>query len=185
MLFKTIFSWLIVYLTISHLLFPAIVTALLILLIFILGVVQMAKKLTAGVLQGTSYAETMTVEWQGEEFEVEIKPLNNSQASEVEALMQEGITMKGKPGMKGKVERHMDFDTKKNLFGRNRSDIKAVALGTTDESLTEQVVESEFPPKLVKEIAERIKQITGISNKKEVEDFNEGVENPSDADREQ
>src|SRR5699024_478065 len=127
----------------------------------------------AGVLQGVSYTETMQVEWQGEQFEIEIRPLNNKEASKVEALMQEGVSVKGKPGMKGKMERVMDFDTKANLMGRNESDIEAVALGTTDKSITKKVVENEFPPKLVKEIATQIKNITGINIGKEIEEFNE------------
>lgn len=144
----------------------------------------MAKKLTAGVLQGTAYTETMTVKWQGEEYEIEIKALNNKQASEIEALLQSGVTVKGKPGIKGRMERVIDFDTKENTYGRYKADIKTVAMGTTDESITEKVVEEEFPPKLVKEIAQRIRQITGIGNQDEIESFNEGEDNPSNSDRE-
>lgn len=166
----------IVYLAINLVLFPTVI------LMILIGVIELAKKLTAGVLQGSAYTETMEVEWMGETFEVEIKPLTNKEASEVEALMQEGVTVKGKPGIKGRMERVMDFDTRKNTFGRYRSDVKAVALGTTDKSITEEVVENEFPPKIVKEIAQRVKQITGIGNQEEIDEFNEGVENPSDKD---
>lgn len=145
----------------------------------------MAKKLTAGVLQGNQYTELMEIVWQGEQFEVEIKPLTNKEASEVEALMQEGVIVKGKPGIKGRMERVMDFDTRKNTFGRNQADVLAVAYGTVDESITQEVVETEFPHKMVKEIAARIKQISGIGNQEEVEDFNDGEDNPSYGDREQ
>jgi len=145
----------------------------------------MAKKLTAGVLQGNQYTEVMEVVWQGESFEIEIKPLNNKQASEIEALMQEGVTVKGKPGMKGKMERVMDFDTRKNTFGRYQADMKAVCLGTTDESITEEVVENQFPPKLVKEISAQVKKITGIGNQEDTDEFNEGEDTPSDGNREQ
>ena len=149
-----------------------------------LGVIILAKKLTAGVLQGASYTETMQVEWQGETFEIEIKALTNKQAAEVEALMQEGVIIKGKPGIKGRIERIMDFDTRKNAFGRYESDVKAVEYGTTDPSITREVIENEFPPKLVKEIANRIKQITGIGNQDEIKGFNEGEDNPSYSNRE-
>lgn len=153
-------------------------------LLIILGVIILVKKLTAGVLQGASYTETMQVEWQGEKFEVEIKALTNKEASEVEALMQKGVRVQGKPGIGGKMQRVMDFDTTENTYGRYASDVKAVALGTTDESITEKVVENEFPPKLVKEIASQVKRITGIGNQDEIDEFNEGKENPSDSDRE-
>jgi hypothetical protein len=145
----------------------------------------MAKKLTAGVLQGAQYREKMNVEWLGEIYEIEIRPLMNNEASEIEALLQEGVSVKGKPGIKGRMERVVDFDTKKNTYGRYKADIKAVAYGTTDESLTEEVIEREFPRKLVKEIAERIKKISGIGNDEEVEEFNEGVDNPYDKSGEQ
>ena len=145
----------------------------------------MAKKLTAGVLQGNQYTEVMELAWQGEQFEVEIKPLTNKQASEVEALMQEGVTVKGKPGIKGRMERVMDFDTRKNTFGRNQADVLAVALGTVDESITKEVVENEFPRKMVKEIAAQVKRISGIGNQEEVESFNDGEDNPSDGDGKQ
>lgn len=157
-------------------------------LLLTLGVILLVKKLTAGVLQGTEFTESMQVEWLGEQFEIEIRPLNNTEAGEVQALMQEGITVKGKPGRNGKMERQMDFDTKANLLGRNKSDVKAVALGTTDKSLTEKVIENEFPPKLVKEIGQRIKEITGIEIEKQgesLEAFNEGKENPSNENGEQ
>jgi len=145
----------------------------------------MTKKLTAGVLQGAQYTELMELVWQGEAFEVEIKPLTNKQASEVEALMQEGVTVKGKPGIKGKMERVMDFDTRKNTFGRNESDVKAVSLGTSDESITEDVVNDQFPHKLVKEIAAQVKKITGIGNQEDTDKFNEGEDTPSDGNGEQ
>lgn len=150
--------------------------------IIILGVILMAKKLTAGVLQGTAYKETMQVEWMGQDYEIEIRALSNSEANEVEALMQEGIKINSERVKGGRMERVMDFDTKENLFGRNKSDIKAVALGTTDKSITEKVVENEFPPKLVREIGQRIKQVTGIRVDSQVEDFNDGKDSPKDSD---
>ena len=179
-----ILKWigLVVLLAINLVLFPPIL--FLTYFILILGVIILSKKLTAGVLQGASYKETMQVEWQGDTFEIEIRALTNREATEIEALMQEGVTIKGKPGIKGRMERVMDFDTRKNTFGRNQADVKAVALGTVDESITEEVVENEFPHKLVKEIAQRIKEITGIGNQEDIEEFNEGEENPSHQDRE-
>lgn len=143
------------------------------------------KKLTAGVLQGTSYTKSITVEWMGEEYEVDIKPLSNKQASIIEALMQKGVIVKGKPGIKGRMERVIDFDTTENTKGRYEADVKTVALGTVDESITEEVVENQFPPKIVKEIAKEIRKITGIGEQEEIEVFNEGEENPSDESRKQ
>lgn len=124
----------------------------------------MAKKLTAGVLQGTAYRETITVEWMGEQYEVDIRPLNNKEATEVEALMQEGINIKATQGAGGNIRRNMrfEFDSKANLKGRRKADVLAVAYGTVDESITIDVVENEFPPKLISEIADRIKEISGI-----------------------
>lgn len=148
----------------------------------------MVKKLTAGVLQGTEFKESMQVEWNEQTFEVEIRALSNSESAEVESLMQEGINVKGKTGKGGKMDRVMDFDTKKNFLGRSQSDIKAVSLGTTDKSITKEVVEKEFPPKLVKEIANRIKEITGIavgnSESDDIESFNEGHDEPRHKNRE-
>ncbi|KQB92103.1 hypothetical protein AB4J90_11900 [Geobacillus thermodenitrificans] len=138
----------------------------------------MARKLTAGVLNGTAYQETMIVTWNGEEFEVDIRPLNNKEATEIEELLQEGVTVKGTPTLKGKMAQTLHFDSKANLRGRKRAAIKAVAYGTVDPMITEQVVENEFPPKLVDEIAERIYAITGIGNKQQVQ---EAVENDDDS----
>lgn len=145
------------------------------------GGIYMAKKLTAGVLDGKQFKEMFKVQWDEEEFEIEIRALGNSEATQVEELTQEGVTIKGKPGIKGKMQRHMDFDTKANLRGRNKADVKAVVLGTTDESVTDEVVENQFPKKLTKEIADRIKQISGIGNEKEVDEFAEGEETPSNS----
>ncbi|REJ18645.1 MAG: hypothetical protein C6W57_03275 [Caldibacillus debilis] len=136
----------------------------------------MAKRLTAGVLNGTAYREIMQVEWAGEEFEVEIRPLNNAEATRVEELMQEGITINAREGLKGKMVRQMAFDYKANYRGRKKADILTVALGTVDDSITEEVVEKEFPPKLVREIAQRIQKISGIGNDEEIEQLTEGGE---------
>lgn len=143
-----------------------------------LGVIFLVKKLTAGVLQGTSYRENMKVEWNGETYEIEIRALNNSEASQIEVLMQEGVTMKGRSGRGGQLEQTMDFDTAKNLLGRKKADVKAVVLGTTDEAITEKVVQNEFPPVLVEQIANRIREISGIAID-DVRQFNEGITNPS------
>lgn len=138
----------------------------------------MAKKLTAGVLNGTAYQETLTVTWNGEEFEVDIRPLNNKEALEIEELLQEGVVVKGTPTLKGKMTQTLQFDTKANLRGRKRAAIKAVAYGTIDPMITEQVVENEFPPKLVEDIAARIYELTGIGNKQQIQ---EAVENDEDS----
>ncbi|MGG4405804.1 hypothetical protein ABEP13_08065 [Geobacillus stearothermophilus] len=138
----------------------------------------MAKKLTAGVLNGTAYQETLTVTWNGEEFEVDIRPLNNKEAMEIEELLQEGVAVKGTPTLKGKMTQTIQFDTKANLRGRKRAAIKAVAYGTVDPMITEQVVENEFPPKLVEDIAARIYELTGIGNKQQIL---EAVENDEDS----
>lgn len=136
----------------------------------------MAKKLTAGVLQGKAYKEKFNFDWNNEEFEIEIRPLDNKEAMDIEELTQEGITIKGKPGLNGKMTRQMDFDTKKNLRGRRQSDILAVALGSTDESITKEVVELEFPAEVVTKIADRIKQISGINSKESAEELVEDEE---------
>lgn len=141
----------------------------------------MAKKLSAGVLQGTDYKENFEVTWNDEKFEVEIRALDNEESSSVEELTQEGINLKAKPGINGKMTRSMDFDMKANFRGRKESNIKAVVLGTIDESITDKVVRKEFPPNITEEIGERVKQISGIEDTQEVEDFNEGKENPSDS----
>ncbi|MGP4041895.1 hypothetical protein ACTWP4_18635 [Gracilibacillus sp. D59] len=144
----------------------------------------MAKKLTAGVLQGTAYREDLPVEWDGQEYEIEIRALSNKECTQVEELLQEGVYIKGHTGLKGKMRRSMDLDMKKNLQGRKDSDVKAVALGTTDEAITEKVVNDEFPQVLIKVIADRIKKISGIANEKDAEEFTEDEETPSEQERE-
>ncbi|UOQ43351.1 hypothetical protein MUN89_15680 [Halobacillus salinarum] len=141
----------------------------------------MAKKLTAGVLQGKSYTETMKdLEFNGEMFELEIRALDNEEATKVQTPSNEGVYVKMKPGLKGKMTRNVDLNMKENFRGQQESNYLAVAYGTTDESITYEVVKSEFPRKLVKEIAERVKQISGISNPEEVKGFSEGEDTPSD-----
>jgi hypothetical protein len=121
---------------------------------------RMAKTLTAGALNGTAYKEKMTVEWQGEQYEVEIRPLNNKEATEVEAAMQEGLEIKGEPGRAKQTT--MTFDAKAAFIGKKKSDILAVAFGTTDASITAEVAEKEFPPQIIEAIATRVKELSGI-----------------------
>ena len=145
----------------------------------------MAKKLTADLLQGTSFKTTVKVDFLGETYEVDIQPLNNEQAGEVERLMQDGVDVKMKPGMKGKMQQHMDIDTKKQLTGKQNADVKAVAFGTVDKGINEEFVSKQFPAKLIRDIAKEVRLISGIGNKKEIEEFVEGEENPSHKDGKQ
>lgn len=140
----------------------------------------MAKRLTAGVLNGTAYRELFNFEWQGEEYEVEIRPLNNEEALKVEECMQEGVTVDVKEGPQKKLLKRVHFDSKENFRGRRKADILAVALGTVDPSITVDVVDREIPPKVVREIAQRILQISGIGNDEEIQDFAEGGTFPRD-----
>ena len=144
----------------------------------------MAKKLTAEVLQGISYNKTIEVEINQETFEVDVRPLTSAESYQIEALLQQGLNIKMKPSAKGKMSREVDINTDKQVKGKHQADVKAVALGTVDDSLDEDTVKK-LPSQAVKQIAQEILQISGIGNQKAVQDFVEGEENPSHKDGKQ
>lgn len=141
----------------------------------------MAKRLTAGVLNGTAHRELVKLEWLGEEYEVEIRPLNNKEATMIEELLQDGMNIDIREAPNGKMMKRVNFDNKANFKSRKKADILTVAMGTVDDSITEEVVENEFPPKFVTEIAEAVRKISGIGNEDEIEEFNEGATFPKDS----
>lgn len=142
----------------------------------------MATRLTAGVLQGTKHEEQFAFDWGGEEYTVEVHPLSNKQAADVEALSQQGMGVKANAMGNGKMHRSMSVDMNKMVHGRSQSDVLAVALGTSDESLTEEVVGSEFPPGVVRQIADRVRTITGMDNPDDEE--RSAIEEASEQDEE-
>lgn len=134
----------------------------------------MAKKLTKELLQGMEFTEEIEVELQGQPFKIEIRPLNGPEAEKVEAEMQAGTDMKGRSGKGGKMEQSMTMDMQKNTKGRKNSDILACAYGTTDEEFTQDFIKTVFPNDLIKQVAKRVKEISGIGNQADVENFRDG-----------
>lgn len=136
----------------------------------------MAEKLTKELLQGKKFTKTINVEVFGEPFELDIKPLNGPEAQDVEADMQAGVDMKGRPGKNGKMEQSMAIEMKKNNKGQKDSSLKACAYGTVDENFTLDVIKSTWPNVLIEQVAKQVKELSGIGNQEEVERFrNEGT----------
>lgn len=130
----------------------------------------MATRLTAGALNGVNHTEVFEFDYAGERLEVEIRPLSNKESGDIEGLLQQGITMRGRPGGGGKVQQSMDFDMQRSAQGRAQGNLKACALGTVDPSLTEQVIEQEWPAAVVRQVGNRVRILSGLSSDDDEDD---------------
>ncbi|MDZ5782110.1 hypothetical protein [Marinococcus luteus] len=137
-------------------------------------------KLTKDLLMGDAYTTTVKAVVSGQEVDVEIKPLNGPDSSRVEEWLQEGNTMKGRPGRNGKMQQEMSMDLKKNAKGQKESDILACAYGTVDSDFNEKFIREHWPNHLIKTVASEVKDLSGITNKAEIERFRNEQSGDSD-----
>lgn len=128
-------------------------------------------RLTKELLQGAKAKKDITVKFQGEDMTLTVRPLTGPESGEVEAKAQEGNEMKGKPGRNGKMEQSMSIDISKNTVARRESDMIACAYGMIDPEMTLKEVKDTLTNDLIQQIAGEIKDLSGISNKQEVERF--------------
>jgi len=117
----------------------------------------MAKKLKPALLDGIKYRETVELEYNGEKYEVEIRPLKYSEAAEVRGLI----------GGNSKVDiseakKSMDLDLSGLIRGRQLAMLKATALGIVDPEWTEEKIDELWPPEWVQKVGERVMEISGF-----------------------
>lgn len=125
---------------------------------------MMAKKLKPALLDGIKHRETVELEYGGEKYEVEIRPLRHSEVAEVQGLITSGMKvdvndMIGKKRAKGET---YSFDLGGYMRGKRTALLKAAALGTTDPEWTEEKIDELWHPEWVQKVGERVMEISGF-----------------------
>lgn len=142
----------------------------------------MAEKLTPDLLDGIKHKETVELEHRGKVYEVEIRPLKNSEASQVRAEQWRGLKINAGLFDKTKAARakhleeklgeKMTFSPGDILEGKYSAWLKASALGTTDPAWTEEKIDELWPAEWVEKVGERVMEISGIKAvDEEIESF--------------
>lgn len=127
------------------------------------------SKLKPGMLKGKAYTEDFIVEFLGEEFEVEIRPLKHSEAAEVQNILMKSFNIKGTP----KQGQTPDFELNNEEYTKAQFSavLKAAAYGTVDADWTEDLINEEWPSEIINVVGQRVLTITGIGNPEDVERF--------------
>lgn len=120
--------------------------------------------LKPGMLAGVQYKEVFEVEYEGEKYEVEIRALKHTEASEIQAILATGIKLVG-------PRNDVQVDTEKMTLAQFKAQLKATAFGTVEAGFTEAVIENEWPSELISKVGARIMTISGIGNPEEVKTF--------------
>jgi len=147
----------------------------------------MGKKLTPDLLNGVKHKEIVEIEHNGETYEIEIRPLKNSEAAQVRAEQWRGLKINAdlfdKAGsaktksakaklLEEKLGEKMTFSPGDIIAGKYSAWLKAAALGTVDPAWTEEKIDELWPSEWVEKVGERVMEISGIKAvDEEIESF--------------
>lgn len=120
-------------------------------------------KLTKGILEGTANIETVDglQDLQGNEYEVDIKPLRYTQAMQIQQLVTADIDIGG-GGSKEDIIKNIKFDTSKVLKNNMQANLKAAAWGTVDEYWTQKTIDQEWPGPWIEKVGARVMELSGV-----------------------
>lgn len=138
------------------------------------------SKLTLSLAQGIKQIEEVTVEHEGETYEIEVRPLRHSEAKQVQSILSRGVKVNQKKVGKSESQA-MEVDTVVLVEAQYDAWLKASALGTIDPEWTAQTIDQTWQPKWIEEVGEKVMEISGIESpekrkKSATEDGNEDLD---------
>jgi hypothetical protein len=140
----------------------------------------MAEKLTKGVLEGIDNIETVEglKDRQGNEYEVDIRPLRYTQSMKIQAMVTADIDIgNAANGKKEDILQNIKFDTSKVLKNNMQANLEAAAWGTVDEYWTQKTIDKEWPPEWIEKVGQRVMEISNIDvDENDEEENTEGAE---------
>ena len=96
-------------------------------------------KLTAALLQGKQYREIVKVEHEGQEYEVEIRPLTHTEKAEINAIELKGVNLDAQDIRRG--TQSVKIDASELSKNRAEADLKIIELATVDDEWTAETVD--------------------------------------------
>ena len=122
-------------------------------------------KLTLALAKGIKHIETVTVEHDGESYEIDVRPLRHSESKEVQSILSRGVKVNQK--MIGKSQsKEVLVDTATLTEAQYDAWMKAAALGTIDSEWTTDSIDKTWNPKWIELVGEKIMELSGIESMK-------------------
>lgn len=138
------------------------------------------SKLTLALVKGKDHTETVTVESDGEKFEIDIRPLKHSEQAVVQSLLVKGMKQKSKTiGKKQVASEELELDFAAHIGNRYEARLEAAAIGTIDAEWTKETINEYWLPQWIDDVSTRVFEISGIDlpdNKKKDEEGEDDVE---------
>lgn len=131
-------------------------------------------KLTSALLQGKQYREIVKVEHEGQEYEVEIRPLTHTEKAEVQAIELRGVSLDAQDMRRGSQTVTVNAsDLSKN---KAQADLKIIELATVDTEWTAETVDQTWKTEWIEKVSNRIAEISGLERGNQQNSFRESSE---------
>lgn len=131
-------------------------------------------KLTSALLQGKQYREIVKVEHEGQEYEVEIRPLTHTEKAEVQAIELQGVSLDAQDMRRGSQTVTVNAsDLSKN---KAQADLKIIELATVDTEWTAETVDQTWKTEWIEKVSNRIAEISGLERGNQQNSFRESSE---------
>src|SRR5690606_10829102 len=131
-------------------------------------------KLTAALLRGKEYREIVKVEHEGQEYEVEIRPLTLIEKAEVQAIELQGVSLDAQDIRRG--TQAITIDASKLSKNRAKADLKMIELATVDDEWTAETIDQIWKTEWIEKVSNRIAEISGLERGNQPNSFRESSE---------
>ena len=128
-------------------------------------------KLTAALLQGKQYRETVKVEHDGQEYEIEIRPLTHTEKAEINAIELKGVNLDAQDIRRG--TQAVKIDASELSKNRAKADLKMIELATVDDEWTAEKIDQVWKPEWIEKVSNRIAEISGLERGNQQNSFRE------------
>lgn len=130
-------------------------------------------KLTAALLQGKQYRETVKVEHDGQEYEIEIRPLTHTEKAEINAIELKGVNLDAQDIRRG--TQSVKIDASELSKNRAKADLKMIELATVDDEWTAETVDQTWKTEWIEKVSNRIAEISGLERGNQQNSFREDI----------
>lgn len=131
-------------------------------------------KLTAALLQGKQYRETVKVEHDGQEYEIEIRPLTHTEKAEINAIELKGVKLDAQDIRRG--TQAVKIDASELSKNRAKADLKMIELATLDAEWTAETIDQNWKTEWIEKVSNRIAEISGLERDNQQNTFRESSE---------
>jgi len=128
-------------------------------------------KLTAALLRGKQYRETVKVEHDGQEYEIEIRPLTHTEKAEINAIELKGVNLDAQDIRRG--TQAVKIDASELSMNRAKADLKMIELATLDAEWTAETIDQNWKTEWIEKVSNRIAEISGLERGNQQNSFRE------------